>query len=127
MKRVLRGTVIGVVALVILLCGLYLILGMYYMVGFPCFTWINGVYCTGKTVYEVNQELVSDTPYDGIAVIDKSGARLFVSAKDAGMSIDYTQALEEVFYNRNSFAWGAYVFDNLSRQYDPVIAIDRER
>jgi hypothetical protein len=127
MKRVLRGTVIGVVALVILLCGLYLILGMYYMVGFPCFTWINGVYCTGKTVYEVNQELVGDNPYDGIAVIDKSGARLFVSAKDAGMSIDYTQALEEVFYNRNSFAWGAYVFDNLSRQYDPVISIDRDK
>ena len=127
MKKVLRGSAIGLLVLVLLLAAGYVLLGMYYMVGFPCFTWINGVYCTGKTVSEVNQELIQNSPYDGVAILDKSGARLFVSASDADMSIDYTDSLNEVFYGRNPFAWGFYVFKNLSCEYEPTVSIDRDK
>ncbi len=127
MKKAFRVSMIAVIALVILLGIGYCLLGVYYMDGFPCFTWINGVYCTGKTVYEVNDELCAQHPYDGVAVMDKSGARLFVSASDVGMTVDYTDSLNEVFSNRNSFAWGAYVFRNLTANYDPSISVDRER
>ena len=94
MKKALRGSVIGLVALLLVLAAVYVLLGFYYMEGFPCFTWINGVYCTGKTVYEVNEELVQSSAYDGVAILDKSGARLFVSAEDAEMSLDYTRTVE---------------------------------
>ena len=127
MKKAFRVGIIATIALVILLGAGYCLLGVYYMVGFPCFTWINGIYCTGKTVYEVNNELCAQTPYDGIAVLDKSGARLFVSASDVGMTVDYTESLNEAFYNRKPLAWGAYVFQNLSKNYEPVITIDRDK
>ncbi len=127
MKKAFRGTVIGLIISVLLLVAVYVLLGMYYMVGFPCFTWVNGVYCTGKTVYEVNEELVRDSAYDGIAILDKSGARLFVSASDVDMTIDYTDSLNEVFYSRNPFAWGFYVFKNLSREYEPTVYINKDK
>ena len=127
MKKALRGSVIGIVAVFIVLAIIYVLLGFYYMEGFPCFTWINGVYCTGKTVSEVNEELIQSSAYDGVAILDKSGARLFVSASDAEMSMDYTAALSEVFSSRNPFAWGFYVFKNLSYDYNPTIYINKQK
>ncbi|RKM62394.1 murein L,D-transpeptidase [Butyrivibrio sp. CB08] len=127
MKKALRGSVIGLIAIALLLVAVYVLLGFYYMVGFPCFTWINGVYCTGKTVSEVNEELIQNSAYEGIAILDQSGARLFVSADDADMSIDYTDSLNEVFYSRNPFLWGFYVFKNLSIQYEPTVYINRNK
>ena len=74
MKKVFKRAFIGVTAIIVLLAALYFALGLYYMGGFPCFTWINGIYCTGKSVSEVNAELLESSPYDGIAIMDKSGA-----------------------------------------------------
>ena len=127
MKKALRGSVIGVVALLLVLATVYVLLGFYYMEGFPCFTWINGVYCTGKTVSEVNDELIQNSAYDGVAILDKSGARLFVSSKEAEMSVDYTASLSEAFYSRNPFAWGFYVFKNLNTTYNPTIFINKQK
>ena len=39
--------------------ALYIALSFYYSEGFPCCCWINGVYCTGKSVETVNNELKS--------------------------------------------------------------------
>ena len=127
MKKALRGSVTLIVALVLVLATVYVLLGFYYMEGFPCFTWINGVYCTGKTVDEVNEELIQSSAYDGVAILDKSGARLFISADDAEMSLDYTASLSEAFSSRNPFAWGFYVFKNLSCSYNPTIYINKQK
>ena len=127
MKKALRGSVIGLVALLLVLAAVYVLLGFYYMEGFPCFTWINGVYCTGKTVNEVNEELIQSSAYDGVAILDKSGARLFISSEDAEMSLDYTASLSEAFSSRNPFAWGFYVFKNLSCDYNPTIYINKQK
>ncbi len=127
MKKALRGSVIGLVALLFVLACVYVLLGFYYMEGFPCFTWINGVYCTGKTVNEVNEELIRSSAYEGVAILDKSGARLFVSTDDAEMSLDYTASLSEAFSSRNPFAWGFYVFKNLSCDYNPTIYINKQK
>ncbi|MBE5828554.1 MAG: L,D-transpeptidase [Butyrivibrio sp.] len=127
MKKALRGSVIGLVAILLVLAIVYVLLGFYYMEGFPCFTWINGVYCTGKTVNEVNEELIQNSAYDGVAILDKSGARLFVSAEDVEMSLDYTASLSEVFSSRNPFAWGFYVFKNLNTSYNPTVFINKQK
>ena len=43
----------------ILAAAAYLAVAFYYRKGYSLNTWINGVYCTGKTVQEVNSELLS--------------------------------------------------------------------
>ena len=52
----------AVILLILLCAGAYLGIAFYYMDGFSLGTWINGVYCTGKSVEEVNEELISRLP-----------------------------------------------------------------
>ena len=125
MKKVLHGVSIGFLAAIAILIAVYCLLGFYYRGGFPCFTWINGIYCTGKSVSEVNEELIAKEPYQGIVIMDRDDARLFVNAADVGYTVDYTDALEKVFNKRNPFAWGLYLFDNQSRHYNPKVSLDR--
>lgn len=127
MKKVLKGTLISTGIVVLLVAAAYCAFGMYYKGGFPCFTWVNGVYCTGKSVAEVNKELLRDEMYDGIAVLDKSGERLFVSAADAGYSKDYTDALTGFINTRNPLAWGLYAFDDTKYQIEPTVTVDRDK
>ncbi len=127
MKKVLKVTSIVVAVLLVMAASLYLMLGYYYRGGFPCFTWINGVYCTGKSVEEVNNELLQGINYDGIAVMDNSGARLFIAAEDVDMTVDYTASLTEAFDNTDPLKWGVYAFKGLNRQYEPEIKLDKDK
>ncbi len=127
MKKVLKVTSIVAAVLLVLAASLYLMLGYYYKGGFPCFTWINGVYCTGKSVDEVNLELLQGVQYDGLAVMDTSGARLFVSAADVDMTVDYTAALTEAFDNTDPLKWGVYAFKGLNHQYEPTITVNKDK
>ena len=48
--------------ILILLCiVIYVGIAFFYKEVFKINTWINGIYCTGKTVEEVNTELLSNT------------------------------------------------------------------
>ncbi len=127
MKKVVRGAGIAFGLVLLILTIGYCLLGVYYQGGFPCFTWINGIYCTGKTVSQVNDEQVAGSAYDGIGILDADGARLFISSSDVDYSIDYTDSLNEVFNNRNPLAWGVYLFENINKRYEPTITMDRDK
>ena len=127
MKKVLKGASIAVAIIIVLMTALYFALGLYYVGGFPCFTWINGIYCTGKSVSEVNAELLKSAPYDGIAIMDKSGARLFVSSAETDLTMDYTGALTEVYRNTDPLKWGLYAFKNLTCEYEPDVMLSRDK
>ena len=106
---------------------LYLIIGYFYSKGFPCCTWVNGVYCTGKSVEQVNSELCSKFDYKGITIKDQNGATLFVSAEDMDFNIDYTDALKEFIKNQNALSWGIYIFKGLAGQVEPNITCDEKK
>lgn len=127
MKKVMRIGAVTTLVLIAVLLAIYILLGLYYMGGFPCFTWINGVYATGKSVSAVNSELIRNDNYDGVAILDKSGARLFVSSQDVDMTIDYTDSLNGIFYGRNPLLWGVYVFESMTREYKPIISINSQK
>ena len=127
MKKILHGFSVFFLAVIAILALIYCLLGFYYKGGFPCFTWVNGVYCTGKSVSEVNEELIAKNPYEGIVVMDKDEARLFVSAADVDYSRDYTDALNRIFYNNEPFLWGLHVFENISHEYNPQVTLDKNK
>lgn len=127
MKRAVKGAFIGLGGIILILAIVYALLGVYYMGAFPCFTWINGIYCTGKSVDEVNDELIRSSDYSGVAILDTSGAKLFVSSADTDFAISYKDSLESIFNNRNPFYWGVYVFKNLTEQYDPAVTLNRDK
>lgn len=94
------------------LCGILLILGgfvaltMYYRNHFPVNTWINGVYCTGKTIEQVNEELANATEASSMLyVVDADGISWEIEMDAAGIRPDYTAALKNYLRKRTLFDW----------------------
>lgn len=105
MKKILRF-IVG-----FLLCGLLLALAgfaaltMYYRNHFPVNTWINGVYCTGKTIEQVNEELVNATEASALYVVDADGIFWEVDMAAAGIRPDYTGGLKAYLQKRSLLDW----------------------
>ncbi|MCR5556720.1 MAG: L,D-transpeptidase [Butyrivibrio sp.] len=127
MKKAFSAIGIAFAFIIISLVALYLLLGKYYSDGFSCSTWVNGVYCTGKTVEEVNRELVSRNVYPGINLYGPDGKELFIGASDVDLKLDYTQALETILKNQNPYAWGLNIFKNLYVQYEPIVSFNEDK
>lgn len=94
-----------------LLCGLLmalcggLALGIYYQNNFPVNTWINGVYCTGKTVEQVNTELTLQTETADIVVLDAAGEEWTIDGETVELEPDYTAALKSYLRQNSTALW----------------------
>jgi len=115
------------VFLICMLTGLgYLGLAVYYENGFSFMTYINGIYCTGKSIEAVNSELNDAYDYDGLMVNSKAGS-FYITAKDIGYTYDYRKELNHYFSLQNPYFWG----ENLTkgkREYImlPAVSFDEE-
>lgn len=105
MKKIL--TILLVV--VVLSIGGYFAIGFYYLEGFEQGTWINGLYCTGKTVNEINDELLNNFDYSEVFVMlydQDEQTEVSFALTPAMLQADYTGALKQLLANQNSFRWG---------------------
>ena len=119
-KRI--GITIGLIVLVLSLgVLLYALVGVCYKDTFPIFTWINGNYCTGKTVEEVNAELTAAYTYDGIKVKDIRGAELFIKAEDIDLNITYASDLGFIQERRGGLYWGRNLIHNNHFEASPYV------
>ena len=100
---------------IVLCVGGYLGIACYYMSGFSFGTWINGVYCTGKSVEEVNEELLSHVLTPELTVIypmwdgeeveeDQRKSSRFV-LDDETVTADYTRALQQLLQRQRPLMW----------------------
>lgn len=88
----------------------YLAVAWYYRDGFSLNTWINGIYCTGKTVEEVNSELLSQTEAPIITISDGKGGQWQLPLKDISFRRDYTDKLQARLKGQNPWLWGIGLF-----------------
>ena len=110
MKKTIK-ILVGTVFLICILLGLgYLGLAVYYENGFSFMTYINGVYCTGKSVETVNYELNETFEYEG-PTVDTGRDSFFISADDIGYTYDYTEPLNYYLTVQNPYLW----VENLTR------------
>ncbi len=99
------GWLIGLLAACIALPGLiYLGLAIYYQDSFFYGTWINGIYCTGKTVEQVQAELTRQFTYEGLKVEGKAGED-FLSVEGLELSFDFQPTLRTWLNEQNPFDW----------------------
>ncbi len=104
MKNAIKFLV-GTVFLVCIMAGLgYLGLAVYYENGFSFMTYINGVYCTGKSVEAVNLELNNSFVYDGLTV-DFAEGSFYIAAEDIGYTYDYREPLSHYLEAQNPYLW----------------------
>ncbi len=101
-----RATAIIITVLLSAALSVYFLLAFYYRGGFGLNTWINGVYCTGKTVEEVNEELLYAAEAPVIVLMtQKNGFTDCIRLEDFEFSCEYLPALEEYVEESNSLLW----------------------
>ncbi len=102
---------LGRILVLIFLCGMlvllggFLALGMYYRNNFPVNTWINGVYCTGKTIEQVNRELTAQAEVPDVVILDGAGREWLIPSAELGLYPDYTSVLKEYMRKNATVLW----------------------
>lgn len=125
-KRFIKHAVIILCIILVSLMGTYIGLAIYYHNAFAYGTWINGVYCTGKSIEEVNGELTKDFSYGGLMILDKDGDSYQISAEEIGYRFDFGKALEIYRQQQNAWMWIDSLFHREDEQLVPVVFYDRE-
>lgn len=100
--------------------ALFFALAMYYRNNFPVNTWINGVYCTGKTVEEVNAELISAQEASSLYVVDADGASWEIAMSAADVRPDFTAELKTYLKQNATFYW----LENLRKSVQSELAVN---
>ena len=110
----------AVILLALLCVGAYLGIAYYYMDGFSFGTWINGVYCTGKSVAQVNEELLSQISAPELTVIypvsageelpeeEQSSSHFILDAQM--LQQDYTKSLQQLLQRQRPLMWPQNLF-----------------
>lgn len=106
-----------------LIAGAYFGLTLYYTRVFGFQTWVNGIYCTGKTIEEANEELVQKSMIQEIILVNKDGLRSVIHLQDIEYSIDYKSQLGELLYDQNPFFWWSSQNTSSDTVLEPVISI----
>lgn len=104
----------------------YFLLAYYYKDGFCLNTWINGVYCTGKTVEEVNAELLSKMEAPIIIITDKDGAQYAIDMAELGFEGDFAAPLNRYQEEQNALLWINNITFQPRHEVAPVIAYDEQ-
>lgn len=105
---------IGIICISIfmLLVAGYISIAMFYAEGFTFGTFINGRYCTGKTVEQVNQELIERTGRKWLTVYYQEGIHEVILVPNDMLSYDYTESLQQIANSQKPFLWYRNVFQN---------------
>jgi len=127
-KHAFKYLVILILSIVIILGLIYLGLGYYYKDSFSFGTWINGGYCTGMSVDEVDTRLNENYSYEGIEVVSENGdALFFVNAKDIEFTYDFKEALNIYLKSNNEWLWISNLMIGKNRTLNPVVHLDEEK
>ncbi len=112
--------------ILLVLAGYYL-LAFYYRDTFSFNTWINGVYCTGKSVEDVNAELVSRLEAPVIVVTDKEGVSYEISLEDAEYHGDYLLPLVSYQREQNPYLWIDNITLHKNHTLLPTVTYNEEK
>lgn len=126
-KRILKHLAVIFAIIMISLMGTYLGLAIYYHNAFAYGTWINGVYCTGKSIREVNDELVKDFTYEGLVIYDRNGNACRIPAEEISYQFDFGRALEIYRQQQNAWMWIDSMFHAHIAELTPVVSYNPEK
>lgn len=123
-----RGLVLMIFILLLLLFAVYFLLAVYYRSGFSLNTWINGIYCTGKTVGQVNEELIAQTRPPVVVISTNSGRDGMydnvIDLGEMGYRCDYLSALKDYMEKQNPYLWVDNITFHRDHRIEPEISYD---
>lgn len=126
-KNVLKGIALGGLIILLSLIAMYLGMVFYYDDGFSYGTWINGVYCAGKSVNEVNEELLKQCDYAGLTIIDSDGKSYTILSGEVNLTAAFDEALDLYLERQNPYLWlDNLIGDSGKKSIKPELAYDEE-
>lgn len=117
------AVILGIVT--VSLMATYVGLAVYYRNAFTYGTWINGIYCTGKSIEEVNEELAGEFTYEGVTVTDRDGNSYVISAGEIAYQFDFVKALEIYQTRQNPWMWIDSLIGGHQAELVPVVSYDQ--
>lgn len=126
MKILVKHLAIILCIILVSLMGTYIGLAIYYHNAFPYGTWINSVYCTGRSIQEVNSDLADNFTYEGLTVYDKDGNSYVIAAEDIHYQFDFMKALEIYQKQKNPWMWIDSLYHGGNTEISPVVSYDRQ-
>lgn len=123
----LKRIVVFVGMLCIAFVILYLVMAWYYNSRFAMNTWINGVYCTGKTVEEVNSEFLQMAETPSIHIVDMQGREYKLVMQEISYSVDYMEILGKLITLQNAWNWPIGLFKRQELTVGPEVNYDEEQ
>ena len=126
MKTFIKHLIIILCIILVSLMGTYIGLAIYYHNAFAYGTWINDVYCTGRSIQEVNADLVQNFAYEGLTVYDKDGKSYLITTEQINYQFDFVTALEIYQKRQNPWMWIESLRQGDSAKLTPVVSYDRQ-
>lgn len=123
-NKVWKYTGIAMCGMVVLTASVYIAIVQYYKSNFAVNTWINGVYCTGKTVEEVNEELLLDAEAPIVTICGTDGEKVQISLAEVDYKEDYISSLQSYMKEQNSFLWPRYIWKETRVKLLPTCSFD---
>ncbi len=121
----MTARILGVILLLTL--GVFFGLTVYYRNCFPVNTWINGIYCTGKTIEQVDRELSAKTDVPAVTITDIDGESFQLDLGRSGGRAEYADELRQYLRKASVFSWLDHLRGPVSRQMEaPCYVCDRE-
>lgn len=126
MKKTTKSFLLICLIIIILVLAGYFLLAFYYREGFCLNTWINGVYCTGKTVEEVNEELLSQVEAPIVMITDGKGDNYSIDMAQVGYKADFLPALSRYMEEQKPLLWIDNITFHKNHELAPEISYDME-
>lgn len=104
-KKTVLTLLFSILIFISVLTGLYLGLAEYYSNGFSYGTWVNGFYCTGMDVEEVNRLLKENFKETVLEVSFENGTNIKILLADISYKIDYEKPLQMLMNIQNPNFW----------------------
>lgn len=125
MKKMLRICLLTILCVTFVTLSGFLALIWYYNRTFVVNTWINGIYCTGMTVDEVNSELVKNVEIPELTIIDGQGQSWPLDLTMADYRVDYTDSLH-TYLRRRHTSW-LNQSETVEQQLSPQTSWNRQK
>lgn len=126
--RIFKFLIATVSTVLIIVLSIYLFAAISYRKGFGFDTWINGSFCTGKTVEAVDAELLRKETQTTITVSSKLCGEENILLSDIGYTISYKEPLLEIIDKQKSFRWYEDLFSGRNTyEISPVILFDSSK
>lgn len=103
----------------------YIFLASYYNERYSFGTYINGIYCTGKTPEEVNEILKESYVSSGNLLVQFSETETeILDLSTVACEADYAQQLQQIFAGQNPWLWIKNLFGVCSYELEPEVVYD---